>query len=486
MASSDGWEDVPLSEDGWEDVPLAPAKANQKPGGPQNDRAPGFALNLARQVRQGANPFWDEMAGVAEATGGSLQRIFSGDIDPSLDGLKRNAEQTLADYRTGRDESRAIDNAGAKAFPKSSLAANVAGALLVPVPGSGAAKGAGFLARARAAAGAGAKVGGLYGLGSSEADLTRGDIGGASLDTLAGTAAGTVGGALGEGVASGGRWLVKALRKRAGRGIEEAIERQTTKELNLAEKNIASQQGSYRSAVQSASRDLEVMAREAAELPPGPLKDQLTQMLNSPEGLAVREQVAGNKLTTAPERIAEMREKLAQLQSLIAGKEANVALQTKNALQDPMRRHVLPRVWTLGHRMLPLGGMWLGNKIGGDEGAAIGALTGAAMSLTQGAPGRIVKNLIESPAVRKAAWEKVLTATGGKAPEQLAVVRALRGYANGGGLAPAGAAAAESQGFSPLLLRLVAGKEGEDDGTRSADAAAEKATVQARALRRSR
>jgi hypothetical protein len=95
-------------------------------------------------------------------------------------------------YEQARDESRAAFKKSEEDNPLTTLAGNIGGALVVPVPG---AAGATTVARlAKIGAGGGA----LAGLGVSEADLTKGDIGGAAKDIVEGAGTGAaVGGALG-------------------------------------------------------------------------------------------------------------------------------------------------------------------------------------------------------------------------------------------------------------------------------------------------
>lgn len=115
---------------------------------------------------------------------------------------------TSKTYAQARDESRAAHSAAKAANPKTyaggEIGAGVASAL---VPGLNIAKGAGAAAMAARAAATGA----IAGLGSSEADLTKGDFGAALKDTAVG---GFVGGALG-GVAGKASKFIKAAPDRA-------------------------------------------------------------------------------------------------------------------------------------------------------------------------------------------------------------------------------------------------------------------------------
>lgn len=354
-------------------------------------------------------------------------------------------------YQEARAGQRALEDKAAVDQPEASLAGNIAGSVTQALSPLGRAIPAGKGLSGALKTGAG--FGAFAGLGNSKADLTAGEVGRAAFDTVAGGVLGAGLGAVGHGLGVG----LQGLRERAGRGIQDAIESQAARELALAEKAIASAKGSYGKSVSEAARDLEVMAREAAELPAGAAREALESFLSSPRALALREAVAGAKLETAPTRIADMAAKKAGLESLAAGKEANVAAQTGEALTNPWAKHIKPRVLTLGSRLLPPAIAGMGGILGGPEGAAAGAVVGGVMSLTQGAPGRIVKNLLESPAVRKATWEKVAgAASEGVQEVASATVRPLFWRT-------AHAVATRPEVFGPFAATLAKAMEGGED-----------------------
>ena len=201
-------------------------EAREKLGGSSAPSEPGseigYGESFARGAAQGATfGFADEIAGAAGAVGASL----SGDPRSFGDA-----------FRAERDESRAAFRAAEEANPKISLAGNLIGGAAVPLPGGGvvglgrAALRGGQAIRAGAKAGAkvGAATGAAFGLGSSEADLTRGDFGGAARDTAQGA---VVGGALGAGVGAAERGIARVARgvftpTAAGREAADATNRQ--------------------------------------------------------------------------------------------------------------------------------------------------------------------------------------------------------------------------------------------------------------------
>lgn len=340
---------------------------------------------------------------------------------PSIDAAVR-------DYVLARNETRAMQDKARADNPNYFLGGEVAGAVLNPIP-FGKAKTASTLSKLARGARAGAATGAAYGLGSSSADLTEGEVGGAALDTALGGTLGAAGGVAGEAIGLGVGKLTQKLRGRASEGVAKAISDEESVQRALQEKAEASALGKYRSSVQSASRDLEVLQREAAALPDSsPLKKQIQDYIASSEGLAVREQVAANKMGTAPERISEMAEGRAVYDDLVAGREQNVAAGMEEALANPVQKHVKPRLATLGHRMIPVGLAAAGGIIGGPEGAAAGGVVGGVVSLIQGRPGVIIKNLMQKPAVRKWFWQKVLAGAGGAA-EQAKLIPVLENAA---------------------------------------------------------
>ena len=123
---------------------------------------------------------------------------FGDEISGAIGKLFGNKE-----YAAGRDTARQADTAAQEAHPFAYGGGELAGSLATPIPGAGAAKGAGVLAKA----GEAAAVGGLAGLGASHADLTKGDFHGAVTDTIKSA---LVGGAIGGTLAKGGKLLGKA------------------------------------------------------------------------------------------------------------------------------------------------------------------------------------------------------------------------------------------------------------------------------------
>lgn len=142
----------------------------------------GMSTALARGGMQGASlGFGDEATGAAQS-------------------LMSNGDKVKA-YIQARDKERADNATAQSAHPWAYGAGQVAGTLVSPLAAVG-----------KGIAGASA-LGGLIGLGNSNADLTQGDVAGAAKDTAVGAAIG-----------AGSAGLAKGLGSIGGNAIEDASE----------------------------------------------------------------------------------------------------------------------------------------------------------------------------------------------------------------------------------------------------------------------
>lgn len=123
---------------------------------------------------------------------------FGDEINAGLESAFTNKS-----YLDAREESRAAFDKAQADNPYTSLAGNLAGGLAVPLPGATEAS-VGRMALLGAGGGA------LAGLGTSEADLTKGEIGKAAGDVLEG---GAIGGTIGAGLGAIGKGLKAAKNK---------------------------------------------------------------------------------------------------------------------------------------------------------------------------------------------------------------------------------------------------------------------------------
>lgn len=165
-----------------------------------------------RGAAQGATfGFSDELTGAGEA----LLRKLTGDKRPIGDL-----------YTKSRDEAREANAAAEMANPKTYTGSELGGAFLVPIPGSGMLTGASkALVKGAPTAikyivpGAihGAAAGGMFGAGTSNADLTKGEVGKFAGDVAKGTATGAGAGTVVAPLAAGASKLL-------GRGASKAGE----------------------------------------------------------------------------------------------------------------------------------------------------------------------------------------------------------------------------------------------------------------------
>lgn len=150
-----------------------------------------------------ANPEPAAPVGIGESLArGGFQGVTLGFGD-ELSGAVRSLINGTS-YQAERDAARGANKGAQEAHPFAYGGAELAAGLATPIPGLGAIKGAGIAAHAARAA----LAGGVAGLGSSEADLTKGDFGGAVHDTiqsaLIGSAIGMVGGKIGQKLGKAG------------------------------------------------------------------------------------------------------------------------------------------------------------------------------------------------------------------------------------------------------------------------------------------
>jgi len=377
-----GWRDraVPVEQPateggGWRSraVPVT-TEGPSTPATPAPEKS--FGDTLTEKVRaglQGATfSYSDEMAASIEHPADALRAVFGKARHPG--------DEAPNEYIRARDAYRAVEEKAADDHPYTALAGALA------TPGMGSMKGVAGLAKF---AGAGA----VSALGSSHADLAGGKYGDAAEDAAIGLGTGLAFGGVAKGagksLGAAGRYianLAPRAEQRAGDAAKAFID-----------KEIVAKQGRYRSGVQSASRDLEVLTRARDEID-GPVGRQIGEYLETPEAKSLFEGVASNKLKTAPERVSEMANLLAEYQGAVASREGDIAAKAAEDLGSPFRKGILPRLKTDLSRNVPIA---VGSMIGGVPGMAAGAAVGAAF----GARGTAWANALKSPRIQKAAGE---------------------------------------------------------------------------------
>lgn len=177
----------------------------------QESKGPSILESAARQGAKGVSlGFSDEAAGV----GSALAEAVHGD-GPLLDRIKRG-------YVSGREDERKNFIEDEATNPITSLVSNIAGGALpaIATGGSGV-----------------AIMGGLQGLGSSNADLTKGDVFNAAKDTATGAITAKALDTLFK--------IAPSIGKKFGAGADELAEKATGATGKFAEKNFKPGTGKY-------------------------------------------------------------------------------------------------------------------------------------------------------------------------------------------------------------------------------------------------
>lgn len=353
-----------------EAVPVATETSGAPEAPDPEPTAGGKALGMTRAALNTATlGFGDELTGLLESKFPSLGKPLWGE------GSDAPAKQKT--YQQARDEERGMLDTASKRHP----VASVAGAFLTP--GLGSLKGVGGIAKL-------AGLGAVSSLGDSRADLTRGEYLDAAWDAGKGGLTGTAFGVGGQLASKALGRLGKYFSGMAPKAVERAGEMATAAE----EKGLAADLGKYRSSIQSASRDLEVIERAAAS---GTAEEMASAkaFLATPEAAALRSSVLASKLKTAPTRISEMADLLAEYEARAASKAENIATQKGELLSSPVKKGILPRLKTDLSRTIPVA---LGSAIGGVPGMIGGAAVGAML----GNRGTAWSNALQSPRLQKA------------------------------------------------------------------------------------
>ncbi len=284
-------------------------------------------------------------------------------------------------YRQMRGNYRDENKAAQTANPKLYGTGKFAGMLAVPVPGGAATTVAGKIGRG---AGVGSGFGALNALGESEADLTKGDVGGALKDTAKGGAYGAAGGALG-GLASAA--LGGLASKFGGKAKDIRIE----EDAKALAKLQASRVGAVRQKLQVDKRaDERGLADSVNPNLPTAIRQRAADELASPEGKAR----ALRSAQALQDQMPGYRGELEAAQNDLANAPADAAAAVGEKFGgNPIVRKGWPR---LLHYGVPALGAYVGGHLAGPEGAA----AGGALGLMAGRPGRALTNYVKTPEVQ--------------------------------------------------------------------------------------
>lgn len=372
----------------------------------------GLTLGFGDEIGAGIGQFFLGGSGVKPGAAAAP----SLDDSPEVAEIKAklNAPQP-SDYELLRDgmrgEAKALEEAHPATFGGAQLAGGIATSF---IPAGAVMKGTGMLAKGARAIASPVGQGALNSFGNAEG--TAGEqalqtAGGAALGKVADKAIGGVANKLGNNVRKfvGGERKFDGLagwfRGKAADAAEDKVAAATGK----VDKAIRSSQGSYRGKVGEASRDLEVLEREARE-GVGEVADKARAYLQTPEAKALKDMVLENKLLSAPERIADVSALKNEFGELAAGRGDDIANEIAEKSANPIKSVVTPRLKAhLVNKGLPVAataaGSTVGNMLGGEDhdtlGTALGGGVGFGLSLFGGNPGTVIKNVAKNPYLRE-------------------------------------------------------------------------------------
>lgn len=380
-----------------------------------NPKAPGAMGSFVRGAAQGGTlGFADELGGAMQA---GLQHIANGLPTGALEwaGIDNRYLQRPGEvYRQARDENRASDRAAQEAHSGAYLGGEVAGGLatLAAAPAgaglSGAVKG-------------GSMIGAGAGLGSSEADLTRGEYARAGIDTGLGMAGGASFAAGGYGAAKAAAWAKdKVLSRTAG-----AIDRATRDAGELAAKKASQTLNSENASLGGVSASAMKLFNHAKDILADPLapaaqKLRAQELLNGPEGRAIIDAARESALEEAPRIVGRLNGRTELRDAAKAAtSEGAIVSATDDLLAEPVKKQLMPRLATMASRAIPpIVASEIGSGIGGTEGRIGGAALGLGAAMVMGRPGTAMANAAKHPAVRKGTAEAIRWALV-RAPEKL-------------------------------------------------------------------
>jgi hypothetical protein len=239
-------------------------------------------------------------------------------------------------------------------------------------------------------------VGGAFGLGNSNADLTQGDVGGVVRDTA--TGAGTA--ALTSAILGG--LLHKPLSKLEGKE-RDAIAKAEAMAQESFDKPQAAAQGALGGVVQKAHRRIENGEKYLADPDIDPLvaRDN-ADFINSPEGIALRNRIAKANAKDLPGLLSEVEGKQAEVDALKAANTPENVAAKKDELLSPERfkdATMMRLKKYAGRAIIPTVASGIGGYIGGPTGAAVGGVLGGVGSAVMGNPGTALANYMRDPAV---------------------------------------------------------------------------------------
>lgn len=364
----------------------APKRVPSRTGWRDADAGPTFGDNLAEAERQNED-MWSTLASAAHGPAMAMEGPVAGswaalkqDAKNLLAGTPLNPEVTPLDaYRKERDRIQDAQKENLERHPWAPIVGSI-----VASPGSAA------TLPGRVAMGMG--QGAVYGLGSSDADLTKGEFAEAGKDIAKNAGIGGAGALAGEILRLPGKWLAN----RAQRLSDATHAAELASEQEARQAAAASARGAFGGEVSSGQRILE-MAERAASDPRADLslRASALQTLNSPEGTALLNQVLRSNLGRFGDAAGRIQNAQTAMTDAMAQNDPQLIQQAASAAANAKLNDlggVTSRLAELAKRNVPPA---LGAAIGGAPGMAAGALVSGAM----GRPGTIMSNMMKSPSM---------------------------------------------------------------------------------------
>lgn len=316
------------------------------------------ALEGALSFLSGGGPLVDEAQGVKSALKRSMATLAG-----------RDAVDPVTAYRQGRDTAR---KDVAQATRNASPDVNVMGVDVPVLPVLGAVAGAGPLAEGVVPRLVAASYGaGLQGAGASEADLTKGDVGGVAQDAAISGVLGLGGQAFGEGIGAVSRPLTKALRGQSAAASQAVVDAQQAAANKAAQSAVGSVGGRTAGVANTMDRLMEIARNELGLYSPEQVAGAL-ERLREPDMTALREQMARNLTAKAGNQGPQLEKARAEMIQAFQEAEPQAVAASAAAKLDPatQSRDFGRSLWkSIGQRALIAGAT-------GAAGAGVSALTG--------------------------------------------------------------------------------------------------------------
>lgn len=295
-------------------------------------------------------------------------------------------------YLRGKREADVALEAARKAQPVAAYGAELLSGALVPIPGAGAVRSAAQAGRMGAAALRGAAVGAGAGavsaLGRTEAPTAAGVAKEVATEAALGGAMGGVLAPVAARVVSG--------RAKAQQEALELIRQKREKAANVARSALGGE-------TSTGARTLEQATAAIADPNVDPqIKADAVAFLNSPEGIALRNQVLASSIERGKGQLGRIAvaEQVRQ-EAAKAATAPEVAKGTAEYLAEGLTPEVYPRAMRYASRVVPVAiASGLGGMVGGTTGAVLGSAVGGVVAGSMGAPGTALYNMLKSPRFR--------------------------------------------------------------------------------------